>query len=243
MLKRACLCAAMLLLAACGGSDNSASLEGTWIGVYQLDGSGPPVPIAAAIEDGGPALFYDKDGFSFYLPKLSGTTLAGTTDAYASYSYTFPNGRVWQHFTTAGTVSPTQITGSFANSSESGTFTLKPESLYSGTPSIVPGTWDGFFVVNSFSAVNVVMDASGSFQGSSLADRCTFKGTLTPVKAGENLYSVDVSEFGCAAGEMHGLAYQTDLDAYGFFPGASGHYYYVAASDSTRAFVAEFKAP
>lgn len=231
-----------------GGSDSgTTSIEGTWVGQYSLDGATTPTPVVAVIKDGGSAFFYDSNGFSFYLPPLMGTSLSGTLDAYAPYGYTFPNSAVHQQFTVAGTLDRSKIAGGFTGNGESGTFVLVPAPLYSGRPAIVAGTWDGFYVINASTAVNLVVQASGAFQGSD-ANGCSLQGTMTQVQAGENLYTVTVNSSGSSTshgcgGDLTGLAYESDLDAQGFFGSQPGPYFHIGASNASSAFVAEFKVP
>ncbi len=242
------------LLVGCGGGGGGSSssstgnnpvtydIQDTWSGVYSITGGSANVPVTAVIAQSGYGFFYDSSGVVYVLPTLDGgPILSGTLTAYAPAGTTFPNGQATEQFKVTGSVSNLSISGSFSGNGETGSFSLATFKSFSGTPSVMPGQWQGYYVGTGSSAVDITMSANGSFTGSD-AYGCTITGTLTEIQS-TNLFhiSADSSGAGCA-GQLSGLAFESASDYFNLFGGAAGTYYYAGASNANNAFVAEFLA-
>ena len=247
---------AAALLVGCNGSNSSSGstssstgndpvtflIQGTWNGSYSISGGPANVAVTSVIAQSGYGFFYDSSGYVYVLPTLNGGPfMSGTLTAYAPAGTTFTNGQTTEQFTVTGTVSNMNISGSFTGNGETGSFTLTRYTPFSGTPSIVAGQWQGYYAGTNAAAVDITMNANGSFSGSD-ANGCTITGTLTQIQS-SNLFQVsaDSSGAGCA-GQLSGLAFESSSDYFNLFGGAAGTYYYVGASNASDAFVAEFLA-
>ena len=245
------------LLCSCGGgsggSGNSApttaNVQGEWSGSYSISGVASSTPITAVIESGGFGFFLDSSGVIYVLPVLNGsTTVTGTITAYAPLGYTFTDGHTQDQFNLTGTASDTSITGTFGGNGETGTFTLSKYTPFSGTPSIISGSYQGFYIGSGEAAVDITMNSNGTFSGND-GNGCTIAGTASLVGSA-NLIAVAVDSTGTSttpgivcAGTLTGLGFESSTDAFGLFGGAAGTYYYFGVSNANSAFVAEFKAP
>lgn len=243
---------AVAALVGCGGGGGSSSsstgtnpvtydIQGTWSGTYNISG-GTANPVTAEIAQRGYGFFYDNTGVVYVLPTLDGgPVLSGTLTAYAPVGYTFQNGQTMEQFSVTGSVSNTTISGTFSGNGETGSFSLTATTSFTGTPSIIAGQWQGYYAGTSSSAVDITMNADGSFSGSD-AFGCTITGIMTQIQSA-NLFQVtaDSSGNGCA-GPLSGLAFESTSDYFNLFGGASGTYYYVGVSNTSNAFVAEFLA-
>jgi hypothetical protein len=243
---------AVTVLVGCGGGGSGSSssntnpvtydIQGTWSGTYTINGGPANVPVTAEIAQSGIGFFYDNSGVVYVLPTLDGgPVLSGTLIAYAPAGYTFQNGQTTEKFSVTGSVSNTTISGTFSGNGETGSFSLATFTSFTGTPSIIAGQWQGYYAGTSSSAVDITMNADGSFSGSD-AYGCTITGTMTQIQSA-NLFTVtaDSSGNGCA-GPLSGLAFESTADDFNLFGGASGTYYYVGASNASNAIVAEFLA-
>jgi hypothetical protein len=259
------LMALIFSLAGCGGGGGSSSsttsgsssssgsttadVQGEWQGSYSISGVSGSTAVDAVIKTGGYGFFFDANGVIYVLPALSGsTTLTGTLTAYAPLGYTFTNGSTEETFSLSGSVSSSDISGTFGGNNETGTFNLSRYTPYSGTPSITAGTWQGFYVGSGEAAVDLTVDANGNLSGND-GNGCTLTGTLSEV-SGSNLFNVSVQSSGTStqpgtvcAGTLSGLGYESSNDASGIFGGAAGTYFYAGVSNSSGAFIAEFKLP
>ena len=243
---------AALNVAACGGGGGSSSnnsapttadVQGTWSGTYSISGGSSNVPVTSVIEQGGYGFFLDSQGVLYVLPSLSGNSpVSGTVTAYAPVGYTFQNGQTQEQFSLTATVSSSAIGGTFTGNGETGSFSLTPYTPFPGTPSIIAGQWQGYYGGSGASAVDITVNANGSFSGND-ALGCSITGSFTQV-GNANLFSVSVTSTGAGcAGNLNGLAFESSTDYFNLFGGAAGIYYYVGVSNSSAAFVAELKAP
>ncbi len=252
----------LALLASCGGTpgDGSSSggggggsgkvaVQGFWSGTYTIDGVNGTNTATGAIVTNGDAFFYDQDGVLYVLPSFDGSaSINSTMTAYAPPGVAFSDGSTVVAFDVVIDVTASAITGTFTGSNVSGEFTLKPvASPFSGNPSVLAGTWPGFYLTNagtSATALSLTVQPAGIFVGTD-ANGCTLTGSLTQVASDTDLFTVTLdmsgSSFFCN-GRMTGLAYQSNRDAGGYFGRTTGTYYYLAVSDTPGGFVAELKA-
>jgi hypothetical protein len=242
-----------VLLAGCGGGGGSSGsgsssmgdpvtydIQSTWSGSYSISGEPADVPVTAVIAQSGYGFFYDSNGDVYVLPTLDGgPILSGTLTAYAPKGTTFPDGKATEQFQVTGSVSNTTISGTFSGNGETGSFSLATFTSFTGTPSIIAGQWQGYYVGTTSSAVDITMNTNGSFTGSD-ADGCTISGSLTEIQS-TNIFQVSVNSVGAGcAGQLSGLAFESSSDYNNLFGGAMGTYYYVGASNANSAFVAAF---
>jgi hypothetical protein len=253
LFRQLILIGGLCLLSACGGTSGDSTAPGgsgggtvdptgIWGGTYSIGGSSGSTGVLAVIQQGGAAFFYDQNGVVYVLPEFSGSTnLSGTLTAIAPAGITLSNGESTETFMLTATVSASSITGTFTNNSETGTFTLTPLNVFSGNPAIVPGNWQGFYVGSGSAAVDLTVQQAGTFVGND-ANGCNLSGTLTPV-TGQDLFTASVDSTGGAscAGQLSGLAFESNQDLSGLFGGTTGTYYYVGVSNAKGAFVAELK--
>jgi hypothetical protein len=253
------LCVGLGLLAGCGGGSDSnvalaptgtggsstVAVTGIWAGSFTLGATPGSTAIVAVIKQGGASFFYDQSGVMYVLPNFNGgTSLNGTMTAFAPQGVTLTNGKTTETFDVTGTVSSSAITGTFTDTSNNltGTFTLTPLAAFGGNPSLVAGTWDGFYVGSGSSTfVDLTVQAGGVFVGHD-ANGCTLNGNISTT-APDDVFTVTVDSTGgpLCAGNLTGLAFESNRDLSGFFGGTTGTYYYVGVSNATAAFVAELK--
>jgi hypothetical protein len=248
LLRRLLLISGVCLLSACGGGgttgvatggdgpSGTVDPTGTWAGTYSV-GAGPgSTAIVAVIQKAGPAFFYDQTGVLYVLPEFSGSTkLSGTLTATAPAGVTLSNGQSTETFVVTATVSASAIAGTFTGNNETGSFTLAPIVVFGGNPTIVSGSWQGFYVGSGSAAVALTVQPAGTFAGND-SDGCHLAGSLTPVTA-----SVDSTCGASCAGHLTGLAFESNRDLGDLFGGSTGTYYYVGVSNASGAFVAELK--
>jgi hypothetical protein len=244
-------------LSACGDSGNSTyAVEGPWSGSYTTHGSSVPAPLYGGIQLNGTAVFFDSFGSVFVFPKFNGSsTVNGTFSFYSAVGKFIAGvpGQALGNFT-ANNVTDTSISGSFTLNVDgnANVFNLNKLTLGGGlTPSILAGSWHGFYVDGLGSQSNIAvgwtMNPGGVFTGSD-ANGCTLVGTMVQIK-NENLFIVDVNSTGGVGcpGNMTGLAFESDRDLVN--TGLSGQaYYYVAAfnpngASANGSFSAELAAP
>lgn len=252
------LCTGLGLLAACGGGTSnvaqapagnggSATVDatGTWAGSFTVGATSGSTAVFAVIRQGGGSFFYDQEGVIYVLPNFNGSNgISGTLTAYAPQGVTLTNGKTTETFTVTGTVSSSIITGTFTatDTNETGTFTLTPLTAFGANPSVVAGTWDGFYVGSgSPTFVDLTVQAGGVFVGHD-ANGCTLNGNISTT-ATDDVFTVTVDSTGGATcvGNLSGLAFESNRDLSGFFGGTTGTYYYVGVSNPIGAFVAELK--
>jgi len=255
LIRHLVLCLYLGMLAACGGGSSNYAVAppspgsgtvdatGIWAGSYTIGAGAGSTAIVAVIKQGGSAFFYDQSGVMYVLPKFSGgTTVTGTLTAFAPPGVTLTNGQSIEAFAVTATVSSALISGTFTGDNETGTFSLTPLSAFSGTPSLVAGNWQGFYVGSgSPSFVDLTVQSGGIFVGND-ANGCHLSGNVSTTPTGD-VFPVTVDSTGgtMCAGALTGLAFESNRDLSGFFGGTTGTYYYVGVSDSTGAFVAELK--
>ena len=257
---------ALSLLVACGGGGSSygtgsggggtsVEVEGPWAGATHSVGSTVFNPVVGGVAQGGYAFFYDEGGDLYVLPPLGDSASgSGQIVIYAGPPAVSADGKSIESFPVTYTVSATAITGSyvFSNPATSGNvtvdFNLTPATPFTGNPSVVAGTWHGFYLDHEMSrpSIALTVQPSGVFVGND-ANGCHLAGTITPLKSGEDLFAVAVDSTGGTAcqGKLAGLAFETNTDDNDLFGGTTGTYYYFAVSNTTAtgAFVAELKAP
>ena len=250
---------ATLMLAACGGGGSASSssppppspvnVQGLWSGTYSIQGGTQNVELIGMIMQGGDAVFYDPNGISYILPPFSGgATVSGTMAAFPESGTTLPNGQIQESFTVNGSVSTASIAGTFSNASESGTVSVTPFTpTFTGTPTIVAGQWQGSYEGGMQTAVDITVQANGSFSGSD-AFGCQLSGTVTQVGTA-NLFTVSANSVALAGsgsqclGSVHGLAYESSVDEFGTAGSAKGTYYYADVFNAMGAVVVEFYMP
>ncbi|HEY1774228.1 MAG TPA: hypothetical protein VGH91_13655 [Gammaproteobacteria bacterium] len=246
------------LLAACGGGSSSdisvapsgggsstVDATGVWSGSFTI-GAGPnSTDVVAVIKQGGASFFYDQTGVMYVLPGFNGnSTVTGTLTAFAPTGITLTNGKSTETFTVSAMVSSSSITGTFTatDTSETGTFTLTPLTAFNGNPTVVAGNWQGYYVGSgSVASVMLTVQSGGVFSGND-GNGCTLSGNISTT-ATDDVFPVTVDSSGgtSCAGDLAGLAFESNQDLGGFFGGTTGTYYYVGVSNATGAFVAELK--
>ncbi len=254
ILCRLLLLSSVCLLSACGGGgttgvatggdgpSGNVDPTGTWAGSFSVGAGSGSTAIVAVIEKGGAAFFYDQNGVMYLLPEFSGSgKLSGTLTAIAPAGVILSNGQSTETFMVTATVSTSSITGTFTGNNETGSFTLAPLAVFGGTPSIVSGNWQGFYVGSGSVAVALTVQPAGTFVGHD-SNGCNLSGSLTPV-TGQDLFTASVDSTGGAscAGALSGLAFESNHDLSGLFGGSTGTYYYVEVSGQGGALVAELK--
>lgn len=163
--------------------------------------------------------------------------------------------------------SGTVINGTFNGNNETGTFSLTPydpigvlisstdltpTTCSIGTGAGFCGTWQGYYAGPGAYAVDLTVMTSGGTYTLSGNDAlgCTITGSvnfdlpedqLTNVE-GNDLFGVTFTRTGSGCGgSFTGLSFLSSTDFFGLFPGASGDYFYIVATNSTSGFVAEFQ--
>jgi hypothetical protein len=232
-------------LAACGGGSDVLNIGGVWKGTWQPVSPFTDEPFQGVVEDGGPAFFYDHDGFLFVVPPIVGGKLDSTSTLYPPYGFVFTGGDVSLPAGIKGDVSSGQMSGKVFVNGAFANFQLKPTTPTTGQVDIVAGTWSGNYIGGAIpSNVAWTVSAAGDVIGHD-AYGCTITGKLTLLDAGKDLFSVAVHSTGASqicAGSMTGLAYKSSHDDLDLFGHAAGTYYYVTAHSDKGAFVAEFQA-
>ena len=114
---------------------------------------------------------------------------------------------------------------------------------YAGTPSLIPGQWQGEYL-NFKLSVDIVVAADGSFSGSD-AFGCPVTGSIKLIQAGKNLFSVSVKDaysfnYMNCSDTLTGLGYLSSTGS-GQFKDVAGVYMILGYSDGLDAYVAEFK--
>lgn len=245
--------AASLVVAACSGGrsdETTASVQGNWSGNYTADGSTSTIPVFALIEQDGSAFLFDSTGVVYALPSFTGSpNSSGSVTAYPAKGYTFADGSTSMSLDMQAATSSGQMDIGLDGSDKSGQASsgqahlLQLETWY-GSPSVTAGQWMGYYLSPSPAALALSVDAQGGFTGTD-AYGCQLHGELTQVAADASLFTLSIQSSGASpacGGTMTGLAHESAYDSFNLFGGASGTYYYVCASDSTSAFVAELKA-
>lgn len=257
------------LLAACGGGGSdtligigpgntngdtaAGQVQGIWSGDFTVTGQ-PSTPIFAPIVQNGLAFFFDANGTLYLLPAFTGSTsMNGRLLALAPTGVTFANGQNQESFSVAvtvtntntgsGTTSTPSIHGSFSGNGETGTFTLTPVTPFAGTPSVVAGNWQGFYLGTGNPGVALTVQPGGSFVGND-ANGCTLSGSISQLQSDQNLFTVSLTSSGSSAlcqGQLKGLAFESTSDFAGLFGGTVGTYYYISVSNTSGGFVAELK--
>ncbi len=230
-MKKPILCGLTLLaLSACGGGSDSFDLEGTWKGSYSLESVFSQTPLYAAIRAGGPTILYDNTGLVYVLPATpTGADVNATATLYPPNGFIFTGGEETLSVSMKATASSGSISGDLTLQGGLASFDLARLTAFSGTPSIVAGIWSGAYIGSQDVALTVAAD--GAITGSD-AFSCSFKGQITQVSAGENLFDVALTSTGPApicGQSFKGLAYESGTDEANQFGHAAGTYYYVVA--------------
>jgi hypothetical protein len=243
-MKNLILCGMALVgLSACGGgSDDSLNIEGTWKGSYALESVFAETPLYALIRTGGPAILYDKTGLIYVIPTTpTGGDINTTTTLYPPYGFVFTSGQAVLPVSMKATASSGSISGNLTLQGGVASFDLSRLTAFSGSPSIVAGVWSGAYIGSQDVAFHVT--ASGAITGDDVFS-CSFKGQITQVSSGENLFDVQLTSTGPAplcGHSFKGLAYESSTDEVDQFGHAAGTYYYVVAYDAQEALAAELK--
>ena len=244
---------ASLGMVACGAGqsdDTTASVQGNWSGNYTAAQTQSSIPVFALIQQDGPAYLYDGTGVTYVLPAFSGgANQSGQVTAYPSKGYTFADGSSSMSLamdarTTNGQMAIQLSAAPAETQTQSGQAQLFQLETWYGTPSAAAGQWTGFYLSPSPVALALTVDADGNFTGTD-AYGCRLQGRLTQLAAQGSLFSLTLQSSGpssACSGSMTGLVHESVYDSFGFFQGAAGTYYYLCASDSKSAFVAELKA-
>ena len=253
-MKRSLFAALLMILAAlaaCGGgggdtatggvtSPGTADVEGLWTGTYTAVGD-PKVTVYGAIVKGGYAFFYDTKGILYVLPKLNGgTTVSGDITSYVPIGLHFSDDNsLQQTYHLTATASDTVIKGDYVGDGLDATFSIHPFTPYSGTPSVVAGDWQGFYVGSHSVALALTVHTNGNLAGSD-SDGCVISGKITQIQPGEDIFRVTLTSTGgpLCYGEQKGLAFESSTDADGLFGHAAGTYYYMAVSSTAGGFIA-----
>ncbi len=245
--------AACCVVAACGAGqsdDTTASVQGNWSGNYTAAHTQSSIPVFALIQQDGPAYLYDGTGVTYVLPSFGGTTdQSGQVTAYPSKGYTFADGSTSMPLamdaqTTNGRMAIQLSAAPTEAQAQSGQAQLFQLETWYGTPSAATGQWAGFYLSPTPTALALTVDAGGNFTGTD-AYGCRLQGRLTQLADQGSLFSLTLQSSGLSSacsGSMTGLVHESAYDSFGFFQGAAGNYYYLCASGSKSAFVAELKA-
>ena len=241
-----------VLVCACnaGQSDNTdVSVQGNWSGQYAAAGAKQSIPVFALIQKGGSAYLFDSTGVIYHLPSFSGSEkVSGPVTAYPAMGFTFADGSSSMDLDMNGTAASTGINVDLdgdgnSGQARSGQAQLLPLETYYGESSVAEGQWTGIYISPAPQSLALDVKADGDFSGND-AYGCTLQGHLTQLGEHETLFSVAIHSTGASSacgGTLTGLAHESAYDTFNLFQGAQGTYYYLAASNSKTAFIAEFK--
>lgn len=244
--------AASIGISACNAgrdNDTTASVQGNWSGSYTTAGTQASIPVFALIQKGGSAYLFDSTGVSYVLPQFTGSDKqSGSVTAYPAMGYTFAGGSTSMHLgmqaqTSSGQMDINLDAGGDASQAQSGAAHLLQLETFYGKPSVAAGQWMGEYLSPTPQALILAVNSDGSFTGDD-AYGCHLQGTLSQLEPQGTLFSVSLRSSGpspACGGTLTGLAHESVYDSFNFFQGASGTYYYLCASNSRTAFVAEFK--
>ena len=241
-------------VAACNGGqsdETTASVQGNWSGSYTAAGTQSSIPVFALIQQGGSAYLYDGSGVVYALPPFSGSPdSSGPVTAYPAKGYTFADGSAskslnMQAATSSGQMDMGLDADGDSDQAASGQAHLLQLETWYGTPSVATGQWTGYYLSPTPAALSLTLGADGSFTGTD-AYGCGLQGRLSQIATDATLFSLVIQSSGpspACGGTLTGLVHESAYDSFDLFGGAPGIYYYVCASDSGSAFVAELKAP
>jgi hypothetical protein len=239
----------LLALISCGGSSDSIDIEGAWSGSYNINAIFQKTPLFALIKTGtgGSMIFYDSTGLSYVTQHTpTGTDIDVPSKLYPPYGFIFDGGHHTLSVAIRATASNTGIKGTMTLDLGLANFNLSRATSLSGAPTVEAGVWNGNYIGSG----NVVFQISGESNGGnngaitgSDAFGCSLFGQITQVDQ-ENLFFVSIDSTGPAPICGHsftGYAYESDSDEMDLFGHATGKYYYIAAYDTSEAFLAELK--
>ena len=241
-----------VLMCACnaGQSDSTdVSVQGNWSGQYAAAGAKESIPVFAFIRKDGSAYLFDSTGVIYSLPSFTGSEkVSGPVTAYPAMGFTFADGSSSMHLDMSGTAASTGINVNLdgdekSGQAQSGQAQLLPLETYYGEPSVTEGQWTGSYLSPAPQSLALGVKADGSFSGND-AYGCSLQGRLSQVGEQATLFEVSIRSTGSSpacGGILTGLAHESAYDTFNFFQGAQGTYYYLVASNSKTAFVAEFK--
>lgn len=241
-----------VLMCACnaGQSDSTdVSVQGNWSGTYAADGAKSSIPVFALIRKDGSAYLFDSTGVIYALPRFTGSEkVSGPVTAYPAMGFTFADGSSSMHLDMSGTAASSGIDMNLdgdgsSGQTQSGQAQLLPLETYYGEPSVTEGQWTGSYLSPAPQSLALAVKADGSFSGDD-AYGCSLQGHLSQLGEQATLFDVSIQSTGpspACGGTLTGLAHESSYDSFNFFQAAPGTYYYVAASNSKTAFVAEFK--
>ena len=245
--------AASLAVAACNAgqsNDTDASVQGNWSGSYTAAGAQSSIPVFALIRQDGAAYLFDSTGVTYVMPQFTGSVKqTGAVTAYPAMGYTFASGSTsmqlgMQAQTSSGQMDIDLDADAGVDRAQSGQAHLLQLETFYGKPSVATGQWLGDYLSPTPQALSLSVKPDGSFTGDD-AYGCHLQGTLSQLEPGGTLFSVSLRSSGpspACGGALTGLAHESAYDSFDFFQGATGTYYYLCASNSRTAFVAEFKA-
>src|SRR5579859_8036701 len=244
--------AAGVVVSACNGGqsdETSASVQGNWSGSYTANGGASSIPVFALIQQSGSAYLFDSTGVVYALPSFSGSVKdSGPVTAYPAKGYTFADGSTsmrlnMQAATSSGQMDMGLDADGDSDQAASGQAHLLQLETWYGKPSVTAGQWMGDYLSPTPTGLVLTVAADGSFSGSD-AYGCQLQGALTQLAAEASLFTLTIRSTGpspACGGSMTGLAHESAYDSFNLFGSASGTYYYLCASDSRDAFVAELK--
>lgn len=230
--------------------DTTASVQGNWSGSYTAAGTEDSIPVFALIRKDGATYLFDSNGITYVMPQFTGSVKqSGTVIAYPAMGYTFANGSASMQLDMRAQTSSGQMDIDLdgnqpADQAQSGQAHLLQLETFYGRPSVVAGQWTGDYLSPTPQGLTLVVKSDGSFSGDD-AYGCHLQGTLTQLGSQETLFSVSLRSSGSSSacgGTLTGLAHESAYDSFNFFQGMPGTFYYLCASNSKAAFVAEFKA-
>jgi hypothetical protein len=235
----------LLALVSCGGSSSdSIDIEGAWSGSYTIGSVFSPVPLYAVIKTGGSAILYDSNGLMYVVQDTPASTDVDTSaTVYPPYDFIFTgSGKDEDSLPVAvrGTASDDSISGNMNLDGGVASFNLHRLTSFSGTPSIVSGTWSGNYIGSQDVAFQV--SDTGAITGTDVFS-CSFTGQITQVGT-EDLFTVELTSTGptpVCGHHFTGYAYESGSDETGNAGHATGTYYYIATYDSNEGLLAEVK--
>lgn len=204
---------------ACGGGGGSSTppapspFEGPWIGSMYSTKTGTSVTAVALILANGSVRYVGSNGIQG-VGSVTGTAAAFQSSGtiYAPTGYTFVGGGTTSSYALAGTgTSGVSMSGTYTASVDAGTFTFLYDTAADYAQPVVmanvAGTFQSITTTSGYSTQGRLTSAGG-FSGSD-AFGGSFTGTLTPVDAAKNAFTVAItySAPGIPATAFNGLAY------------------------------------
>lgn len=226
-------------LGGCGGSEDQSD-QGVWKG-KTTDEFGIRRDAIAVMQQGGYGFVFDDAGTYYVLPPIANSRsyFGDMTRILRPGAYPVSVLPV-QTFISAGhgTDDTMDLAYTFGKRSTAnvGNISLVRDPSSSGLASLTPGNWHGY-VMSTLSmpgeAFELFLQADGYFDGSDGVE-CNWVGTLTPLEARSNLFSVTTSTTSnsrCGQGpSFAGIGYMSMKDELGLFGNVPGTYLYMGFS-------------